>query len=517
MSVDSTGGVDPRIKIELERLNTATETINQYEIQVDEARREFHALLKESIDKIKQSATKIGNAIEIAKPYYEARLYCNQVGKEVLEAQATYDKSKSTLAAAKEMVNLAEQGLGEKNTLDVACQEMLSHATSRVNESQAECTEARNNLKMCELKQDVANTRVTKLQTQLKGAIRASRPYYETRANCNGLLKAQKAKILEMESKILNAKMTYNEALKNLEEISEEIHRLREETKTKLEEYDSSKKPLIAKNKENAPSLNDKQELSSQINSTDEYLEFPPKLSLKSSPIKQQIMDKHECPHLLRDFDFGRASTAATVSSATSSPNKYGCDRTFRQDDSDGEMFSPSQTDMTNLSDIEHWTEIRLSHSNSNTSTEHSAVEDIQSPVSNYSETSSERSDNARRKVITKVIRYDEDLVDKEPKKAEGLSSWLSRSSFKAEGRRQSFDLLLDNTKEIFSGITKTLERRNSESEMTVNNDFFSFGKQALTDEQVENLQLDAEHPELEQGFKLSTSKHKMLDISKSK
>lgn len=43
------------------------------------------------------------------------------------------------------------------------------------------------------------------------------------------------------------------------------------------------------------------------------------------------------------------------------------------------------------------------------------------------------------------------------------------------------------------------------------------FYRQALTDEQVENLQLDAEHPELEQGFKLSTSKNKILDISKSK
>lgn len=125
----------------------------------------------------------------------------------MLEAQASYDKSKSTLAAAKEMVNLAEQGLGEKNTLDVACQEMLSHASkktkcdfkfffnillfnifksaSRVNESQSECTEARNNLKMCELKQDVANTRVTKLQTQLKGAIRASRYYFWCNLSCN--------------------------------------------------------------------------------------------------------------------------------------------------------------------------------------------------------------------------------------------------------------------------------------------------------------------------------------------
>lgn len=288
-----------------------------------------------------------------------------------------------------------------------------------------------------------------------------------------------------MESKILNAKMTYNEALKNLEDISEEIHRLREQTRMKLEEYDVNKdKIVVMTNNEKLPSnaLTAKSESSScnnssQINSTDEYLEFPSKLSMKSSPIKQQTLDKHDCPHLLRDFDFGTTGTSGS---------KYGCDysrnvnTTLRHDDSDGEIFSPStQTDVTNLSvdDIEHWTEIRLSNSNS-TSTEHSTVEDIQSPVSNYSETSSDRSDNARRKVITKVIRYDDDIdKEKEQKKTEGLSSWLSRSNFKSEGRRQSFDLLLDNTKEIFSGITKTLERRNSESEMSVSNDFFSFGK----------------------------------------
>lgn len=52
---------------------------------------------------------------------------------------------------------------------------MLAHATTRVNETQMEHSDARNSLKMNELKQDIANTRVSKLQSQLKGAIRASR------------------------------------------------------------------------------------------------------------------------------------------------------------------------------------------------------------------------------------------------------------------------------------------------------------------------------------------------------
>lgn len=152
------------------------------------------------------------------------------------------------------------------------------------------------------------------------------RPYYETRANCNGLLKVQKLKIEEMESKIYTAKMTYNEALRHLEEISEEIHRLRQETQQKLEQYD------LEGMDEQTTTTTHRSNSSSQIESTDEYLDFPLKLSLKSSPIKQKQLDKHSCPHLLRDFSFGGASGSS----------KFGCEKS---DNSDG-MFSPSQTDI---------------------------------------------------------------------------------------------------------------------------------------------------------------------------
>lgn len=54
-----------------------------------------------------------------------------------------------------------------------------------------------------------------------------SRPYYETRANYNGLLKAQKNRITDLETRVREAKLTYNEALRLLEQISEEIHRQR--------------------------------------------------------------------------------------------------------------------------------------------------------------------------------------------------------------------------------------------------------------------------------------------------
>uniref|UniRef100_A0A1B0CQ22 Uncharacterized protein n=1 Tax=Lutzomyia longipalpis TaxID=7200 RepID=A0A1B0CQ22_LUTLO len=175
MSVDSNTPLDPRVQVELEKLNSATDDINKFEVELDEAKSEFRRLLTESVEKIKQSAHKLGNSIETAKPYYEARLYASQLAKETQLASANYEKARSVHAAAKEMVYLAEQGLGEKSTLDTACQEMLSHAASRVNQSQLECTDTRNVLKICELKQEVANNRVAKLQAQLKSAIRSSR------------------------------------------------------------------------------------------------------------------------------------------------------------------------------------------------------------------------------------------------------------------------------------------------------------------------------------------------------
>ncbi len=122
---------------------------------MQEAKSEFKMLLVESVDKIKQSAHKLTNSIQTSKPYYEARLYAAQVNliygtlffflrksnffdslqlqKECHQAAINHEKAKSIHVAAKEMVHLAEQGLGEQSILDTACQEMLSHAASNYN------------------------------------------------------------------------------------------------------------------------------------------------------------------------------------------------------------------------------------------------------------------------------------------------------------------------------------------------------------------------------------------------
>lgn len=57
--------------------------------------------------------------------------------------------------------------------------------------------------------------------------IHKSRPYFEEKQLCLEQLQTQKDRILELEIKIKSAKASYAMSLKNLEKISEEIHRIR--------------------------------------------------------------------------------------------------------------------------------------------------------------------------------------------------------------------------------------------------------------------------------------------------
>lgn len=85
-----------------------------------------------------------------------------------------YERANSAHSAAREMVYLAEQGLGGR-TLDPAWQEMLNHATQRVNEAERERGIAGAEHRSACVNHDTANSRVHSLQKDLKRAIAKSR------------------------------------------------------------------------------------------------------------------------------------------------------------------------------------------------------------------------------------------------------------------------------------------------------------------------------------------------------
>ncbi|XP_065341852.1 SH3 domain-binding protein 5-like isoform X2 [Cloeon dipterum] len=220
--------VDPRVQVELETLNSATDDINKLEVDLDEARAAFRQLLMESTRRIDELARKLGSCIERARPYYEARLRAKEALHEAQAAAVRFERANSAHAAAKEMVFLAEEGLKpEGRTFDHAWQEMLNHATMRVNESERERTLGEAEHRRTSLKYQEAEQRVQYLQKELKRPIAKSRPYFELKAQTNLALETQKARVKDLENQVSQSKLCYSKALGNLEKISDEIHQTR--------------------------------------------------------------------------------------------------------------------------------------------------------------------------------------------------------------------------------------------------------------------------------------------------
>ncbi|XP_011861474.1 PREDICTED: uncharacterized protein LOC105558416 isoform X2 [Vollenhovia emeryi] len=275
--------VDPRVQIELERLNTATDDINKLEVDLDEARATFRELLCESTIKIDTLAKKLGSCIEKSRPYYDSRFKAKEALQETQKAAIRFERANSQHAAAKEMVYLAEEGLRtEGRCFDHAWQEMLNHATSRVNESEHERALSEAEHRHTTALYHKAEHEVQRLQRELKRAIAKSRPYYEMKAHFNQMLEEQKMKVSALERSVGEAKASYAEALRNLEKISDEIHRTRRYDGT--DEYDKSARdaPDRPGGQVNAATPTDSSVTGSPDSTdytSDEYLRLPDKMS----------------------------------------------------------------------------------------------------------------------------------------------------------------------------------------------------------------------------------------------
>ncbi|XP_013884187.1 SH3 domain-binding protein 5-like [Austrofundulus limnaeus] len=218
--------LDPRIQEELEHLNEASTEINKLELELDDARSCYRKILTESARKLNAQSSQLGSCIEKARPYYEARRLAKEAQQETQKAALSYERAVSMHTAAREMVYVAEQGLmaDGKNTLDPTWQEMLNHATSKVNEAEEERIRSeREHMRVTHSCQE-AEARVQMLQKSLKRVILKSKPYFELKAQLNNILEDHKTKVLQLEQNVSKVKTRYSIALRNLEQISEQIH-----------------------------------------------------------------------------------------------------------------------------------------------------------------------------------------------------------------------------------------------------------------------------------------------------
>ncbi|XP_014666790.1 PREDICTED: SH3 domain-binding protein 5-like [Priapulus caudatus] len=219
--------IDPRIQGELERLNSATTEINRLEKEVDAANSVFRTTLSESSQQLKQLAKKLGKSVEKARPYYEARDVAFKAHREAQKAAIQFQRANSEHQAAKETIYLAEQRLlnmNDKRVFDSAWQEMINHATMKLNEAESAKLKNESDHQEKSAQFVTAEQRLYKLEKELRSAINKSRNYFERKDKFQAFLQDKKRSIEGLQRTVQTTKRQYADALNNLEQISEEIH-----------------------------------------------------------------------------------------------------------------------------------------------------------------------------------------------------------------------------------------------------------------------------------------------------
>ncbi|EDV35758.1 uncharacterized protein Dana_GF12309 [Drosophila ananassae] len=230
MSGADEGELDPQIQIELENLNSATDEINKLEIELEEANSTFRILLNESTRRLKLSSKKLGNCIEKARPYYEALDKAREAQIECQQAADKFKRANEIHATAKEMVALAEQRFMSNShewQFDNAWQESLNHATQKVMDAETQKADCHAEHQRRTRLFHAAEQKLQQLEDRFRRSINKSRPYFEEKQVCQDQLQTQKNRIQELQQQVAGAKSTYSTALRNLERISEDIHRQR--------------------------------------------------------------------------------------------------------------------------------------------------------------------------------------------------------------------------------------------------------------------------------------------------
>lgn len=133
-------------------------------------------------------------------------------------------------AAAKETVTLAEQRFMSNShewQFDNAWQEVLNHATEKVMDADKQKAECHDEHERCTRLFHCAEQKLQQLEDRYRRSITKARPYFEEKQICQDQLQAQKNRIEELQAQVLISKRSYTTALRNLETISDDIHRQR--------------------------------------------------------------------------------------------------------------------------------------------------------------------------------------------------------------------------------------------------------------------------------------------------
>lgn len=228
--------VDPRVQIELERLNKACSDINKFENELKEAKNYFYRMENNQFEKLENLQKRLGDCIIKARPYFDTLKQIEYLQNETQLAAQEYQKAISLHKTAKETLSVAELSL-ERGKISDAWQEHMSTTITKINQTKRDADKAEEHHRKLANECRLAEQRLTTLRKECKKNIEKSMPYYEEKMKWTHQVNRQRDRLSDLEMCIAQSKAAYKEAMFSLSRINEEIHDMRQQRQQQQQQH----------------------------------------------------------------------------------------------------------------------------------------------------------------------------------------------------------------------------------------------------------------------------------------
>lgn len=218
--------LDPRIQIELEKLNKCCDEINKLENEFEETKIYFENSKHHYLENLEHLEKTIGQSIKKSKPYFDLIRNLPMLKDETHKAAQEFQKANSLYKTAKETLTVAENGLNSKE-IPYAWQEHLSETILKVNSSKKDSDQTENVYRLIKSEYEATKRNVEQLESNLQKHIIRAEVYYHESLEWNNQSELKNLRLCNLDSKMNEKKYEYKAAMEKLSVISEEIHKKR--------------------------------------------------------------------------------------------------------------------------------------------------------------------------------------------------------------------------------------------------------------------------------------------------
>ncbi|CAF1500644.1 unnamed protein product, partial [Adineta steineri] len=176
-TADDDDALDPRVQIELERLNHANEAINHLELQLDEARKTLKEFSDAGEIELAQLEKSIGSAVSKTRSYYDARIKLRDARETLTKAKHRFERAQALHVAAKELAVVSADYIDEaerSNQNAASWNETYSQAIAKAADAEREKYQADLDQQTADQAYSEIEKLVEKLQKDYRRAINKS-------------------------------------------------------------------------------------------------------------------------------------------------------------------------------------------------------------------------------------------------------------------------------------------------------------------------------------------------------